>query len=303
VHRWRLGTTAAALVLVGGLLAACGNPPGVDGNLTNNWKAMSDAVIPTPSAGACYSITTDDPGSVTKWPQPVDCTASHTVETAYVGTFSGGDAEGSSPPSAGSAGRRTAYEKCATEAKSYLGDDWRAGRLDLFVVLPIALHWQGGARWYRCDLMEYKDLNDYDVVPRTASLKGGLSGDRPVGLKCFTVVVNATNKNRVDRLDPVTCDRSHTAEYAGTFDLPDTPYPTDATALAKARLDGCGQVVATYAAVPNDADLSYRIGWYANGFGEYSWNEGNRGVRCYGISSDTLNKSIKGIGPSGLPAD
>jgi len=302
VHRWRLGITTSALVLVGGLLAACGNPPGIDGNLTNNWKVMADAAIPTPSAGACYNITTDDPASVTKWPQPVDCTATHTVETAYVGTFSGSDA-GSSPPSAGSAERRTAYEKCATEVKSYLGDDWRGGRLDLFVVLPIALHWQGGARWYRCDLMEYKDLNDYDVTPRTASLKGGLAGDRPVGLKCFTVVVNATNKNRVDRLDPVTCDRSHTAEYAGTFDLPDTPYPSDAAALAKARLDGCGPVVAAYAGVPNDADLSFRIGWIAIAFGQTDWELGNRGVRCYGNKDKLFTGSIKGVGPSGLPAD
>jgi hypothetical protein len=301
VHRWRLGITAAALVLVGGLLVACGNPPGVDGSLTNNWKVMPDAVIPTPAAAACYDITTDDPSSVTKWPEPVDCTAKHTVETAYVGTFSGADGDASSPPSAGSKGRRTAYEKCAEEAKGYLGDDWRAGRLDLFVVLPIALHWQAGARWYRCDLMEYKDLDDYEVVPRTASLKGGLSGDRPVGLGCFTVTVDSSN--RVDRMTPITCDRSHTAEFAGVFDLPDTPYPTDAAALSKARLDGCGPVVAAYAGVPNDGDLSYRIGWIAIAFSQIEWELGNRGVRCYGNKAKAFTGSIKGVGPAGLPAD
>jgi hypothetical protein len=301
VHRWRLGTTAAALVLVGGLLAACGNPPGVDGNLTNNWKAMPDAVIPTPPAAACYNVTTDDPTTVTKWPAPVECNTTHTVETSYVGTFTGADAERSSPPSAGSTGRRTAYEKCAEETKGYLGGDWRTGRLDLYVVLPISLHWQGGARWFRCDLMEYKDLNDYEVALRTTSLKGDLGGDRKTALGCVTVTLKANQQ--VDRVTAAACDSQHNGEFAGVFDHPDGPYPTDAAAASKARLDGCAQVVATYAGVPNDADLTYRIGWYAAGFGEYSWNEGNRGVRCYGISADTLTRAIKGVGPSGLPAD
>jgi hypothetical protein len=300
VHRWRLGTTAAALVLVGGLLAACGKPPGVDGNLVNNWNVMPDAKIPVPAAAACYNVQTDDPSTVTKWPQAVDCTASHTVETAYVGTFTGADAEGASPPSAGSAGRRTAYETCAAEAKTYLGDDWRAGRIDLFVVLPIALHWQGGARYFRCDLVEYKDLNDYEIVARTASMKGGLTGERPVGLGCFTVTV--TSDNRVDKMNPVACTSPHTAEFAGVYDLPDGPYPNDAAA-AKARLDACGPVVAAYAGVPNDADLTYRIGWIAIRFSQVEWEMGNRGVRCYGNKSSNVTKSIKGVGPGGLPAD
>jgi hypothetical protein len=30
---------------------------------------------------------------------------------------------------------------------------------------------------------------------------------------------------------------------------------------------------------------------------------GNRGVRCYGNKSSNVTKSIKGVGPGGLPAD
>jgi hypothetical protein len=302
--RRRGRATAAAtvgLAVVALLLGACSNPAGVDGNLVNDWKAMPEAVIPTPPAEACYNQTTDDPGSVTKWPAPVDCATTHTVETAYVGTFAGEEAERSSPPSSGSAGRRAAYEKCAAEAKTYLGEDWRTGRLDLFVVLPIALHWQGGARWYRCDLMEYKDLDDYQVVLRTASLKGALAGDRPVGLGCITVTVNASNQ--IDRMTPAACDSAHNGEFAGVFELPDGPYPTDRTAASKARLDGCGKVVATYAALPSDASLQDRIGWIATPFNEVEWGLGNRGVRCYAHSADPLNRTIKGAGPSALPID
>ncbi len=298
----RLSTGALAVVgVVTLLLSACGNPAGTDGDLTNNWKALPDAKIPTPAAGACYSVATDNPASVTKWPAPVECTASHTVETVYVGQFTGEEASQSSAPSTGSKGRRTAYETCAAEAKTFLGDDWRTGRLELSVVLPIALHWQGGARWFRCDMMEYVDLDDFAVVGRTASLKGGLAGDRPVGLSCITVTT--TSNNRIDKMTPTKCDTNHNGEFAGVYDLPDGPYPTDRAAASKARLDGCAPVVAAYAGVPNDADLSFRIGWISSPFTEIEWGLGNRGVRCYAHSADPLNKSIKGIGPAGLPAD
>jgi hypothetical protein len=298
-RRVRLGSIAVAGVVTL-LLSACGNPAGTDGDLTNNWKAMPDAVIPTPEAGACYSITTDNPASVTKWPAPVECTAAHTVETVYVGQFTGDEAKESSAPSTGSPGRRRAYEACATEAKTFLGEDWRTGRLELSVVLPIALHWQGGARWFRCDMMEYKDLDDYEVVSRTASLKGGLSGDRPVGLGCIAVT---TTNNRIDKMTPVSCTSPHNGEFAGVYDLPDGPYPTDREAASKARLDGCAPVIAAFAGVPNDADLSFRTGWISSPFTEIEWGLGNRGVRCYAHKSSNLTKSIKGVGPSGLPAD
>jgi Septum formation len=287
----------AVLGMAALLLSACGNPAGTDGNLTNNWKAMADAVIPTPKAGSCYNVETDDPASVTKWPVPVECTTTHTVETAYVGAFTGDDANQSSAPSNGSAGRRKAYEQCAAEAKTFLGDDWRAGRLELTVVLPIALHWQGGARWFRCDLMEYKDLNNYEVVKRTASLKGGLSGDRPVGLSCMAITI--TSDNKVGDMNPVACTTAHNGEFAGVYDLPDGPFPTD----PKVRLDGCAPVVAAFANVPNDADLSYRTGWISSPFSEVDWGLGNRGVRCYAHKSTNMTKSIKGVGPAGLPAD
>ena len=301
VRNRRLGMSAVAVLGAATLLlSACGNPSGTDGSLINNWKAMPDAAIPTPVAGACYSVTTDDPASVTKWPAPVECTAAHSVETVFVGRFTGDEANQASAPSSGSAGRRTAYETCATEAKTYLGDDWRNGRLDLSVVLPIALHWQGGARWFRCDVMEYKDLNDYDVVQRTASLKGGLSGERAVGLGCLTVTV--TSDNRVDKMIPIACTSAHNGEFAGVYDLPDGPYPSG-DAARKARLDGCAPVIAAYAKVPNDSELTFRIGWISSPFSEVEWGLGNHGVRCYAHKATNLTKSIKGVGAAGLPAD
>jgi hypothetical protein len=294
-------TWAVLLVTAALVLGACGKPAGIDGKLVNTWAAMGDAAIAVPPAGACYDVTTDDPSSVTKWPAPVDCTAAHSVETAFVGTFDGEVAQAGSPPAAGSAGRRTAYEKCAAEAKTFLGDDWRTGRLDLIVVLPITLHWQAGARYYRCDLMEYKDLDDYQVVSRTSSLRNALTGERAVGLSC--VAVTQTADGKIDKMTPTPCASNHNGEFAGVFDLPDGPYPTDAAAVSKARLDGCGAKVAEFAAVPNDKDLQTRIGWIASPFSQVEWALGNRGVRCYAHSSDNLAGTIKGGGNAKLPVD
>jgi len=288
---------AAVAVLLGG---CGGNPAGVDGNLVNGWGAMPDAKIPVPPAGACYNVQTDNPAAETKWPPPVDCATAHTVETVFVGTFEGAEAERGSAPTAGSPGRRAAYEKCAAEAKTYLGEDWRTGRLDLVLVVPISAHWQADARWYRCDMMEYRDLDDYAVVARSASLKGTLTGDRAVGLSCVAV----TEKDgKIDKIAPTPCTSQHNGEFAGIFDMPDGPFPTDAAAVGAARLKGCGTVVAAFAALPNDAQLQNRIGWIASPFSQQEWEQGNRGVRCYAHSADPLTGSIKGAGPGKLPID
>src|SRR5438105_10362075 len=92
---------AVAMLVIGG----CGSPTGTDGSLINQWQAMPEAKIPVPASGACYSVP-GDPTSLTKWPEPVDCGVSHTVETIYVGTFTGEDFDRTSPPPSGGPGRR-----------------------------------------------------------------------------------------------------------------------------------------------------------------------------------------------------
>ena len=47
---WALVAIAAAALAMGG----CGNPAGVDGDLTNAWPAFAKAQTPTPVVGACY---------------------------------------------------------------------------------------------------------------------------------------------------------------------------------------------------------------------------------------------------------
>jgi hypothetical protein len=185
------------------------------------------------------------------------------------------------------------------EAKTFLGDDWRAGRVTLFLITPGSTHWEVGARWYRCDLAEFADLDSEDPVARTGSLKGGLSADRAAALGCALV---SNTANSIDEMLPKACSEEHNAEFAGVYEYPDGPWQTDATAIRESRLAGCRGVIAAYAAIPNDKDFQSRTGQIASPFTRNEWEMGNRALRCWiWSSSKKYTKSLKGVGPSGLP--
>jgi hypothetical protein len=288
-----LGAAAALMI------AGCGGrPPGVDGNLTNNWPAMPEAKLPVPADHACYALSDPAPG-VSKLPPTVDCGTQHNVETIHVGMLTGGDAKADAPPPDGSPVQQHAYTDCSNAAKDFVGDDWRNGRIGLDLVMPTSGQWDAEARWYRCDLVEFKDLDSYDVLNRSASLKGTLTGARPVGLGCF----KATTKGEdIDTMAPVDCATGHNTEYAGIWEAPAGAYPADASQREKTQLDGCRGVIATFAGIPNDDKLRYRVGQITYGFGKADWDLGNRGVRCYiWMDTKTLTKSLKGAGVAGLP--
>jgi hypothetical protein len=291
---------AVPVLLSAVLLAGCGKPAGVDGNLTNGWAQLPEAKIAVPDAGTCYDSPQDDLSEVTKWPEPVDCGTSHNVELAYVGQFSGSDADGASPPAVGSAGRRKAYESCADQVKTYLGDDWRKGFLELVVNVPIAQHWDAGARYYRCDLQVYKDLIDYDVADRTGSLRGTLKDPTSTVLQtCFRVTTKSDGS--VDKMTPTPCTSSHNGEFAGVYEYTDQPYPTDDNTRRAGNLAGCRGVVTGFAGVPNDDNFLHRAGQIATPFGKAAWERGNRGVLCYLWPDQDFSKSLKGAGPTVLP--
>lgn len=280
-------------------LSGCAKPEGVDGNLTNGWPLPPQPKLPMPTAPACYDVSDQEPDTIGKWPAPVDCTRPHTVETVYLGQFSGTEASRTAPPPSGGAERRAAYEQCGREVKTYLGGDWRSGRLKLSLVLPSDLHWEAGARWFRCDLVEFKDYEDFGVaVSRTASVKNGLAGENALALGCVKV---AANGDEIDRLDLVACASPHEGEFAGVYDHPEGEYPTDKAAREQADKNGCRQVIAAYAGVPYDGNLQYRTGVVTIAFSKAAWELGNRGVRCYLWAPKAVSGSLKGAGTGGLP--
>ena len=101
---------------------------------------------------------------------------------------------------------------------------------------------------------------------------------------------------------PVDCAAAHNSEFAGVYDAPDVPWPSDATARGTMSARGCLSTIAKFAGIPDDANTRYRTGYITYGFGAQQWALGNRGVRCYMWRSDkTYSRSLKGAGPGVLP--
>ncbi|MGC5017496.1 septum formation family protein [Micromonospora sp. DT47] len=292
----RAMTTPVAALVAGFLLAGCGAPGGLDGDLTDDWAPPPAAGAFTPEAGVCQVADFTETVTLGGY-APVDCAVAHRVETVHVGTFPGGRA---TPPASGSAELRGAFAECDTRATGYVGDDWRAGRLRLAVALSTAPGWVAGSRWYRCDLSELTTVEAAaTVVTRTGSLRDALKGPSALRLGCQQTKVGAVRGVRT--LTPVACGTSHDAEFVGVWKAPDRPYPTRDTDWLPLYA-GCRTLLGRYVGVPDDADLRFRSGVVVRPPGAGRWRVGDRGVRCYlWLSDRTVTASLKGGGPAGLP--
>jgi hypothetical protein len=217
-----------------------------------------------------------------------------------VGAFTGAAANSATPPARGSAQFGTAYRECDAKSREYLGGDWRSGRLWLGVATPSPQGWTGGARWFRCDVTELTNVEDEGgTATRTASLKGSLRSRGPLHLGCYAATLTRTRT--IDRMPPVDCDTRHNSEFAGVWTAPATlTYPTAQRDWA-AFYDGCFEVAARYARVPQNS-VRFRTGVVALPGGADDWRAGNRGVRCYlWIADGRFTRSLKGAGPAVLP--
>jgi hypothetical protein len=289
----------AALMLAALMLAGCGRPPGVDGSLTNHWPAMPEPTLPAVTAPACYFISTfDEVSKLERWPAPVACTSAHNVETFFVGQFTGAAAQAPSPPRVGGEVTIPAYAECTRAAREYLGDDWRTAKLEVDLVIPTQAHWELGARWYQCDVAQYKLQGTGWLELRNASAKGLLAAPGDVRYDCFKDTASADQP--VDMV-PVACTDGHNVEFVGVVDLPAGPY-LKGDARAPTAEKACLPAIAAYAGLPNDNDMQYRTGWFFSEFTSDEWALGNRGLRCF-LWSDTkvLTKSMKGAGPKAFP--
>lgn len=291
---------AAALggVLVA-LLAGCAKPEGVDGDIADDWRPIAEAKPFVPQAGACLQTRYAAVGYLSSY-TPVDCAQDHFTETVYVGAFTGAAAEANVPPAAGSPAIREAYAECDKQAKAYLGDDWRVARLWLGLTLPNPNAWTGGARWYRCEVVEVAFPEEAaDVRQRRGSLKGALTATSQLRLGCYTV---KTQRGEIDQMRPAGCGTAHRAEFVGVYTAPpEVPYPKG-DERRDIFLAGCRVPLARFADVPNDADLRFRSGLIWIPPREEEWTSGDRGIRCYlWVSDRDLTKSMRDAGPSGLP--
>jgi hypothetical protein len=292
-------TTLAVLVVGALTLAGCGNPGGVDGDLTDDWAAFAEPRPFVPGAGVCHLTEFADTAPLDAY-QPVVCVSTHRVETVHVGTFP--DPAGPTPPARDSAQIRAAYTECDGKAREYVGDEWRHGRLWLGVALPTATAWTAGARWFRCDLRELDNVeDDGQPVERTATLRDALTEVSPLRLTCYAIRV--TDTGTVASMPSAGCDERHNGEFVGVWRAPDDlAYPARDSDWAR-FYDECYDVLAGYVGVPVDRNLRARAGVVTLPASEAAWRLGDRGVRCYlWISDARFTRSLKGVGEAGLPA-
>ncbi|MDT5041571.1 MAG: hypothetical protein QOE51_2556 [Actinoplanes sp.] len=296
--RYRLALVALAVLA---FASGCGNPPGVDGNLISGWEAMS---VPTgfiPGAGTCHLGNFAPVGTRAAYDES-GCAMKHRSETVYVGTYADPAAQAGSPPAEGSAGARAAYAVCDLKTASYVGGPWRTARLWIGVTHPSAAAWTGGARWYRCEVLEISSIEDAGgPVQRTGSLRDAVA-DRSTGplLSCYAIQLDSGGSIRTMPAAP--CTAKHNAEFVGVWNAgDDLAYPKSDKLWATFH-DGCRNVIASYVGVPNDANQEYRTGVVSLPGGEDVWGLGDHGVRCYlWVDGVTLTASLKGKGADGLP--
>ncbi|MEV5694979.1 septum formation family protein [Micromonospora globbae] len=295
MRRRRRAAVGAALIMMA--LAGCGDPTGIDGDLTDDWRPAAEARQFTPRPGECHTVAGES-GHLSGH-APVDCGEVHLVETLHVGTFTGDTARRPHPPPPGSAPMREAFRECDARAREFVGGDWRGARLSVRAVAASAVGWTAGSRWFRCDLYELNAVTgangeDDTAVSRAGSLRDAVRSGSGVRLGCMA-------EDGWRRLLPTACTTPHQYEYVGVWTAPERPYEV-------AQRDGetvharCRTVVAEYAKVPVDRMLRYRTGTTFRFPSQEAWERGDRGVRCYFWSGGRrLTRSIAGGGPAVLP--
>ena|GEM_PF-359242 len=288
----------AALALGG----CAGLPAGVDRDLTNGWPPMPEPRVPVPQSGWCYAVV---PSETETWFgdfSPVPCAGTHQSETVFVGTFVGAPADRSTPPAWGSQGRIDAFTERRKKASDYLGGDFLLGRLGMKLVQPDSAAWTGGARWFRCDITRYKDLDDAQLNDNAGSVRDGLRGARPLAVTC-AIESDDGKTNTVTDVHTTDCATPHNAELAGVFTAPNLPWEADDKARQNMASKGCEDVVASYLGLPDGEVTNPVLGWSFGVFTQNEWQRGDRTVRCFavgfkGASSNGVRftGSVKNIG-------
>lgn len=280
-------------------LSGCTVPDGIDRDLTGEWGSMPEPVRWSPEVGTCHpgSFRTDSPLFAY---QPVDCQLEHVTETVHIGEFEGGAADRVTPPPPGSPEWRDAFAECDRAAAGYLGADFRHGHLWLGVSVPSVEGWEGGARWFRCELEPFDAFGGFPKS-RLGSLIGALEVDSELRLGCFQATFTDDDE-AVEEMERRDCDEPHNAEFVGVWHGPDVPYlDADDEDAAERVQRGCRGQVAEYADVPVDRNLVFRTGTIAFWMSEQEWDNGDRGFRCLLWQGRELTESLAGAGTAGLP--
>ncbi|WP_232050426.1 septum formation family protein [Actinoplanes sp. OR16] len=283
------------------LAAGCGGSGDIDGDLTNNWGAMAAATSFQPVAETCHLSNFAVSGPRATY-EEVDCTVLHRTETVFVGEYTGTAAETEAPPEGSSAGGKDAYRVCDDKTTEYVGGPWRDARLWIGVTNPSPAAWGGGSRWFRCEVVELDSIEDDGaLVQRAGTLRGALNSASS-GLELGCYAIGLSSSGAIGTMPATDCGQKHNAEFVGVWNAPDSASYPKADSDWDEFHDGCRTLVATFAAVPNDADLRYRTGVVSLPGNTEVWAQGDHNVRCYlWLDGAKLIGSLKGKGTKALP--
>ncbi|HCT76356.1 MAG TPA: hypothetical protein DGG94_01615 [Micromonosporaceae bacterium] len=283
---WALIRVALAVILVASL-SACANPPGTDDNLVNQWPAMAAPTAWKPDAGVCLDEFQETARRASY--KPIDCRQRHRYETVHIGEFTGVAANADATPAKNSEAYRTAWAECDAKASDYLGGPWQERKIWIGVSLPAAASWQGGSRWYLCQMAMVEQVKG-NVNAGNTSLKGQF--DLPaIQFGCYQV--DAEGKYEVK-----SCTEAHNTEFVGVVKW-NSSYES---MRAEATREGdkihveCQKSVATF------AGAQVRTGTWNWSPSQADWEAGDQILRCYlYLGTTSVSKSLKGVGAAGWP--
>lgn len=262
--------------------------------LSDDWPDFPAPAGWEPKAGACTEEAFAETSYRTAY-KPIDCTKSHFMETAFVGAFTGDAASAATPPAPDSAALGAAWRECGNKITEYLGGPWQDGRIWFGVSVPSAGNWEGGARWYRCEVTATTDIYLSKPMSLTTSLKGVFAAPTQLRYGCFKLSdAQGATPETVD------CTAGHNGEYVGSFE-----HLGGRDEVVQDRAEDhrkCRSLIATYAGVPDDSNMQYRAGTYMIIPAPEQWDSGDHWVRCHlWMGTKNLTKSVKGGGTSALP--
>jgi hypothetical protein len=301
--RWRGAARVAAVTAVAAMVAsACSNAPAVgDGDIGLDWAVLPEPVVATPPSDVC----TGGVATYADWSlpgfglPPNDCGTEHQSETFHVGTLTADETVGA--PQVGDELFGEAYTECVKQADAFLGGDHRMARVFLTPIPPSERQWAGGARWFRCELIEIGSTSG-SIVKRTASMRDGLRGAKPLALTCANEKLSA-DKKFVQEVTFVSCATAHDSEMTGIHTEPAGPYPGLEKLNPKVNA-ACFGVGAKYLGMSRSAlDSVGGISWFAWPGGEDAWSVGDRSSRCFmgEHPARKLKGSIKNRRPGNFP--
>ncbi len=250
------GLAGAVLLVV--LAAGCG--------------ADADPQVTTedmPALGACRVLTPADVAEPSNSTTAVDCGTDHTAETYAVGSLPSRFADVEYDDRGLGA---YAYKTCASAFMKFLGAD---ESLVMRTVLswawfrPSEAAWDGGSRWYRCDVIGGGEQSaSYVDLPKSAE---GILLGRPDDQ--WLVCVDGES---VDAGAKIPCSEAHAWRAVTTIKLGEAAddYPGDRLAEVRTR-DFCSDSVGAWLNYPVDYDFGYT--W----FHEAEWDAGNRRSVCW----------------------